>query len=203
MTESREKKALIIALLVAVPLVFAFARAMADGATRHRETALRAVLGDERFDAIRDGERGFPHYLGNDRRAPDFTLRERNGRPFRLSEHRGRVVVLNFWSITCPPCIEELPTIDTLAQIAERWGDVDVVAISTDDTWEEVSAIVPRDAKATYLLDPTDEVVRGKFGTRLFPETWIIDREGIVRFRYDGARDWSEPLMLSVIESFR
>jgi len=202
-TELREKKALGIALLVAIPLVFAFARAMADGATRHRQAALRSVIGDERYDALAEGRGGFPHYLGNDRRAPDFTLRDRRGRPFRLSEHRGRVVVLNFWSVTCPPCLEELPTIDTLAQIAERWGDVDVVAISTDDSWEAVAPVLPREPKATYLLDPDDAVVVGKFGTRLYPETWIIDREGVIRFRFDGARDWSQSLMLSVIEGFR
>jgi peroxiredoxin len=201
--QTRERLALVIALALTVPLVFAFARAMADGATRHRETPLRAVLGDDRYEALMDGEGGFPHYLGNDRRAPDFTLRDRRGRPFRLSDHRGRVVVLNFWSITCPPCLEEMPSVETLARIAGRWGDVDVVTISTDDSWDEVSPLIARDAQATYLLDPTDEVVVGKYGTRLYPETWIIDREGIVRFRYDGARDWSEPVMLGVIESFR
>lgn len=176
---------------------------MVDGTARHRETALRTVLTNERFEALRGGEGGFPHYLGDTLRAPDFALRDRSGRQFRLSEHRGRVVVLNFWSITCPPCLEEMPSIETLAQIAGRWGDVDVVTVSTDDSWDEVAPLIARDARATYLLDPTDEVVSGRFGTRMYPETWIIDREGIVRFRYDGARDWSDPVMLGVIESFR
>lgn len=201
--QPRERTALAIALALAVPLVFAFARAMVDGSARHRETALRSVLSDERFEALTAGEGGFPHYLGNTLRAPDFRLRDRRGRPFRLSEHRGRVVILNFWSITCPPCLEELPSYEMLAQIAERWGDVDVVAVSTDASWAEVGPLIPPDAHATYLLDPTREVVLGEFGTRLYPETWIIDRDGIIRMRFDGGHDWSDPITLNVIESFR
>lgn len=200
---NRERTALFVALVVAIPLVFAFARAMADGAARHRETPLRALLGDERYEALRDGEGGFPHYLGNDRLAPDFTLQDAEGRPFRLSERRGRVVVLNFWSITCPPCLEELPSFETLGRIAERWGDVDVVAVSTDDSWDEIAPLIPPDSEVRYLLDPTDAVVTGKYGTRMYPETWIIDRDGVVRLRFDGARDWSAPLVMGVIEQFR
>lgn len=200
--ESRERKALAVALLVALPLVFAFARAMVDGRQRHDETALRAVLGDDRFESLRAGEGGFPHYLGDSLTAPDFTLRDRQGRPFRLSEHRGRVVVLNFWSITCPPCIEEMPSIDTLGRIAQRWGDVDIVAVSTDDSWDEVAPLLPRGSRVRFLLDPANEVAN-RFGTRLYPETWIIDRDGVVRMRYDGARDWSDPMMIGIIEAFR
>ena len=52
------------------------------------------------------------------------------------------------------------------------------------------------------LFDPERKIVRDKFGTKLFPETWVIDREGVVRLRVDGRRDWSEPLTLDAIERF-
>ena len=55
----------------------------------------------------------------------------------------------------------------------------------------------------THLLVPGRVVITGKFGARLFPETWIIDRSGVVRFRYDGALDWSNPVLLDVIRRFR
>src|SRR6478736_4462176 len=133
---AKERIAAICAIALGAPLVFFFARAVADGNARFEETPLRAVIGDARFEALSAGRGGFPHYVGNDRLAPDFTLRDREGKTFRLSEHRGRVVVLNFWSITCPPCVEELPTLETLAHVAEGWGDVDVVTISTDSGWD-------------------------------------------------------------------
>lgn len=200
---NREQFALVLTVALALPLVYGFGRAVSEGTVRHRETPLRAMLSDARFEALRDGDRGFPHYLGDSLRAPDFTLRDAAGREHSLRSRRGRVVVLNFWSITCPPCLEELPSVDELARVVSRFGDVDVWAISTDDTWDEVRPLLPRDAAATYLLDPTNEVVTGRFGTRLYPETWIIDRDGVVRLRYDGAFDWSSSIAFDVIDSFR
>jgi len=52
------------------------------------------------------------------------------------------------------------------------------------------------------LFDPDRKIITGKFGTRLFPETWIIDPRGVVRLRVDGARDWSSALSVEAIKSF-
>lgn len=200
---SPEQAALVVALLLGVPLLFLFGRAITDGQRRYAETPLRSMLGNERFEELVNGEGGFPHYLGNDLAAPNFTLQTRSGRPWRLADHRGRVVVLNFWSITCPPCLEEMPTLEDLAHLASRWGDVDVVAISTDARWEDAAPAIPARPRATYLLDPDKRVTRRAFGTELYPETWIIDKNGVIRFRFDGQRDWSDPITLEVIDSFR
>ena len=134
---------------------------------------------------------------------PEFELRDRNGQPWRLADHRGKVVVLNFWSITCPPCLEELPSLEHLGHLAQLWGDVEVVAVSADEGWDAVSTVIPPDTRLTHVFDPTRSVITGQFGTRLFPETWIIDREGRVRFRYDGALDWGSPIVVELVEAYR
>jgi hypothetical protein len=54
----------------------------------------------------------------------------------------------------------------------------------------------------TVLLDPESSVVQDKFGTTLYPETWIIDPSGVIRARFDGARDWSDAMVLDLIDSF-
>ena len=198
-----EQLAALIAVVLAIPLVASYAAAMHDGEVRSRETVFRAVLGDARFDELMAGEGGFPHYLGNTLGAPDVTLTDREGNPWRLADHRGKVVVLNFWSITCPPCLEELPSLEILAQFAERWGDVEVVAVSADPGWDAVSSVVAPDTRMTHVFDPTREAITGRFGTRLFPETWIIDKGGVVRFRYDGAMDWSSPLAVQLVDTYR
>ncbi|KPK51996.1 MAG: hypothetical protein AMJ63_10845 [Myxococcales bacterium SG8_38_1] len=150
-----------------------------------------------------DGAGGVPHYLGASLRAPDFTLPMQGGGEWKLSDHRGKVIVLNFWTVTCRPCIQEMPTIELLAEIVEPWGDVEVVAVSTDRNWDEVETIIARNTRITSLLDADREVVNGRFGTRLFPETWIIDADGVIRFRYDGALDWSDPVALDLIRAYR
>jgi peroxiredoxin len=96
-----------------------------------------------------------------------------------------------------------MPTIELLAEITEDWGDVEVVAVSTDRSWAEAETIIPPSSRITSLLDSERKVVTGEFGTKLFPETWIIDANGVVRFRFDGALDWSDPVALDLIRAYR
>ena len=199
----REVIATLIVVAIAFPLLFFFTGAIVDSRARAREAPFRALLGNARFDSLMDGAGGVPHYLGASLRAPDFTLPMQGGGEWKLSDHRGKVIVLNFWTVTCRPCIQEMPTIELLAEIVEPWGDVEVVAVSTDRNWDEVETIIARNTRITSLLDADREVVNGRFGTRLFPETWIIDADGVIRFRYDGALDWSDPVALDLIRAYR
>lgn len=198
----RELIATLIVAAIAFPLIFVFTGAVIDARLRAREAPFRAVLGNARFEELMQGRGGVPHYLGASLLAPDFTLPRQDGGEWSLSAHRGKVIVMNFWTVTCRPCIQEMPTIELLAEITEGWEDVEVVAISTDRTWDEVETIIAPGSRITSLLDSERAVVTEKFGTRLFPETWIIDADGVVRFRFDGALDWSDPLALDLIRAY-
>ena len=182
---------------------FFFASSIADANQRYQEAPFRALMGNERFEALIEGKGGFPHYLGADLGAPNFTLKDRYGKDWTLADHRGRVVVLNFWSVTCKPCLQEMPTIETLNQVAQQWGDVDVVTVSTDAGWPAVQAMMNPNTRLTYLFDPDRSVVEKMFGTKLYPETWIIDKNGVIRVRYDGGLDWANPVALDMIAAYR
>ena len=188
---------------IAFPLIFIFTGAVVDAQARAREAPFRALLGNARFEQLMDGQGGVPHYLGASLLAPDFSLPTQGGGEWKMSEQRGKVIVMNFWTVTCRPCIQEMPTIELLAEITEDWGDVEVVAVSTDRSWEEVETIIPRTSRITSLLDAERKVVTEQFGTKLFPETWIIDADGVVRFRFDGALDWSDPVAFDLIRAYR
>ena len=189
--------------VIAFPLILIFAGAFADARVRSTEAPFRAVLGNGRFEALMAGEGGIPHYLGASLSAPDFTLPTQSGGSWSLAEQRGKVVVMNFWTVTCRPCIQEMPTIELLAEITKNWGDVEVVAVSTDRSWAEVEAIIPESSDIISLLDADRSVVTDAFGTKLFPETWIIDKNGLVRLRFDGAFDWASPIALDLIRAYR
>lgn len=173
-----------------------------------------AVYGGVRFGlAALDGEsrRGStlagilrPDYVGTNRVAPDFTLNDRNGRPLRLSSLRGRTVVLHFWSRECPPCIREIgESIPTFDEIVQTRSDLALVLVTVDPDWNSVAALVPPSIRAPLLFDPTRAVVQGKYGTRLFPETWIIDPNGVIRARFDHTLDWTRPALVEYIDSLR
>jgi len=195
--------AAIVTALVALPLVFVFARAVADGEVRRREAPIRGLLGDAAFEALAKGEGAPQNYFGNDRRAPDFELRDRHGASWRLSDRRGKVVVMNFWTITCGPCVEEMPSLEGLARLLGDTDDVELVTVTTDRDWSTISGVLSPRTPLRVLFDPERRVVTEKFGTRLFPETWIIDKDGVIRLRIDGARDWSSAIALDLIETYR
>lgn len=175
--------------------------------------ALAAIYGGVRFGmAALDGEGRRagalasilrPDYQGNDRRAPDFTLSDRNGRPLRLSSLRGKVVVLHFWSKDCPPCIEELSeALPAFDEMMRGRSDIQLVMVSVDEGWSVVSPYVPPSMHAPLLFDPERAVVEGRYGTKLFPETWIIDRDGVIRARFDRTLEWTSAAFVHYVESF-
>lgn len=147
-----------------------------------------------------------PAYAAQNRTAPDFELPDLRGNKVKLSDFRGKTVVLNFWTKTCKPCLEEMPSLAELARMAEGRKDVVVLTVSTDEGPEAVRdtlRAILRTDKTPFpvLFDPEARVVSDTYGTKLFPETWIIDKKGTIRARFDGARDWSSALVLSLIDS--
>lgn len=191
----------ITAVLLGGPLVFFFAQAMADGHARAATGPMRALFGEQAFGALDSGVETEIHYMGNDRTVPDFELKDQYGKPWRMADQKGKKLIMNFWTITCGPCVEEMPTLIELAKEYEGRDDVEIVAISVDQQWADVASLFPGDNKLTVLFDPDRSIVEGKFGTRLFPETWFVNKEGVIRMRYDGGQDWSSPLVHDLIET--
>jgi peroxiredoxin len=133
-----------------------------------------------------------PNYAGYEKKAPNFTLTDTKGQPVSLESYRGKVVVLNFWTKTCGPCLEEMPEIADLARILQPMQDVAVLTVSTDESAEDamstLKTILREAPPFPVLMDPEGVVVRDKYGTNLYPETWLIDKNGVIRARFDGAR---------------
>lgn len=149
-----------------------------------------------------------PNYAGYERKAPSFTLKDIKGHDVSLESYRGKVVVLNFWTKTCGPCMEEMPEIADLSRILKPLKDVAVVTVSTDDTAQEAidtlkSVLREPEPPFPVLMDPDAKTVRGKYGTSLYPETWIIDKDGVIRARFDGAREWSNAAVVELVNQIR
>ena len=123
--------------------------------------------------------------------APDFTVQDAD-RKVSLHDYRGQIVVLNFWATWCPPCIEEMPSLLQLNQRFKNKGVV-VLAVSTDDD----DAAYHQFLKDHHvdLLTVRDDAKKSNtlYGTFKFPETYIIDRQGIVRRKFIGAVEWDQP----------
>jgi peroxiredoxin len=102
-----------------------------------------------------------------------------------------------------------MPQIADLARILKPKDDVAVVTISTDDTAEDATltlkAVLKEDKEPPFavLIDPDAKNVTGKYGTTLYPETWIIDKNGVLRARFDGVREWSNAAVVQYVDQIR
>jgi len=139
------------------------------------------------ISACNSGSR--PPRIGSD--APDFAVRD-GSRSVVLHEMRGKVVVLNFWATWCPPCVEEMPS---LVQMQARLKDkgVEVLAISTDVDGSAYQRFLKEHNVDLLTVRDPDQKTNTVYGTFKFPETYIIDRRGIVRRKFIGPVNWNEP----------
>ena len=125
-----------------------------------------------------------------DRPAPEFSVQD-SGRTVALKDLRGKVVVLNFWATWCPPCVEELPSL--VAMQAQMRDQVTVFAVSVDEDEEAYRQfLVDHRVDLLTVRDPSQKSNR-LYGTVKFPESYIIDPAGIVRRKYVGPVDWTQP----------
>ncbi len=120
--------------------------------------------------------------------APEFTLHDYAGRPIALSSLKGRVVLLNFWATWCPTCVAEMASLERLA-LAEQGQPFTLLAVSVDESWDAVRRFFARGTPLTVLLDPKKSLP-GRYGTEKFPETFLIDREGRIRYYVVSDRSW-------------
>lgn len=125
--------------------------------------------------------------------APSFQLPALSGGEVGLSSFRGRWVLVNFWATWCPPCVEEMASIEKLHQTLAAEGLV-VVGICVDDEEEAARRFVER-SKLTFpiLKDPGGRFATEAYKTTGYPETFLVDRSGILSRKVIGPRDWASP----------
>ena len=121
--------------------------------------------------------------------SPALDLTDLQGQHWTTERLKGRAVVLNFWATWCPPCKEELPSLQTLHELGG--GDPVVLGINVRET----PTAVRRYLMATGLtfpvvLDPRADLAK-RFGVSAFPTTLLIAPDGQIRWRVVGEVDWS------------
>lgn len=134
-------------------------------------------------------------------RAPDFRLPSKNG-TVTLSGLKGKVVLINFWASWCPPCVQEMPALEALKKRMSG-SDFELLAINVEEEgWQGVDEFVKRTGiSMKILLDQRGETA-AKYGTFRLPESFLIDKNGIIVKRYLGGRDWIAPLVLVEIKKY-
>src|SRR4029079_1106301 len=156
---------------------------------RTRDGACVALQPDPLPDFLRNGP------------TPDCRRPDAAGRTVSLSQQRGHPVFLNFWATWCPPCVDEVPAIEDLARRL-KGTDMRMLAVSVDDDWDKVRRFFAKGSDIGVLLDVSHDIPK-KFGTEKYPETFLIDAAGRVRYYFINKRDWGRPEAIACLESLR
>lgn len=126
-----------------------------------------------------------------------FKLPDLQGAMQSLPE--GDVILLNFWATWCPPCRKEIPSMVELHEKFSAQG-LKVVAVSVDQSRDHLSSFVREHQMPFQVLHDADSLVSQGYGVFRFPESFLIDKQGKVRYHLLGAVDWMSPPLMKTIE---
>ena len=129
--------------------------------------------------------------------APDFTVTDGTS-TVHLASYRGHVVLVNFWASWCMPCVEEMPS---LLELHHEQPNLVILAVSIDDDPAAYSSFIVRHhVDLITVRDPTQSAAK-LYQTDMWPETYVIDRQGIIRRKFVGPQEWTSPEIVSYLKS--
>lgn len=118
------------------------------------------------------------------RTAPDFSLSDLSGEKVTLSSMRGKVVLLDFWSISCPPCLREMPAVEAAVE-SNKTSDLVLLGISFDQPDKSKKWLLENQHSLTTLSD-TDFAVSDLFEVQGIPSLVLVGRDGKVKNYWMG-----------------
>ena len=124
--------------------------------------------------------------------APVFSISD-GQHSVNLANLRGRVVVLNFWASWCAPCVQEMPSLQTLQQ---QMPQIQVVAIASNEDFSQYQSFVARQHIDLLTVFDQQQTSNKLYGSFRFPETYIIDKQGVIRRKLIGPQEFTSPSFL-------
>ena len=132
--------------------------------------------------------------------APDFSIMTEQGKTVTRSDFGGKLLVLNFWASWCPPCIDELPSLNEFASQYAKMGVV-VVGVSIDKNEKLYKNFLKNRQVAFATARDPEANISASYGTFQIPETYLIDTAGKVREKVISNQDWMDPAFLARVRS--
>jgi cytochrome c biogenesis protein CcmG/thiol:disulfide interchange protein DsbE len=129
--------------------------------------------------------------------APVFSISD-GQHAVNLASLQGKVVVLNFWASWCAPCVEEMPSLQAFQQTMPQ---VQVVAVASDEPFANYQHYVARQHIDLLTVFDQNQTSNKLYGSFKFPETYIIDKQGVIRRKLIGPQDFTSPSFLKYIQT--
>ena len=144
---------------------------------------------------LNDGSFEFSNQVAieSDIPAPDFSFPGLDGKMVRLSDYKGKVVLVNIWATWCPPCVDEMPSMEKLYHKFKE-QNFEILAVSIDESGLKAVAPFMKKKRLTFpaLID-SDGTIKSAYRITAIPESFIIDKQGILVKKIVGPLDWADP----------
>ena len=115
-----------------------------------------------------------------------------------LKDYRGKVVLLNFWATWCPPCIKEIPSLNNLQKQFSK-DEFIVLSVDVGEELKDIQTFLEHVPAEYPVLVDTSSSLTEAWQLQAFPSTYIIDRQGRLRYQYFGGLEWDEPELIKFL----
>ena len=132
--------------------------------------------------------------------APALSLPKLDGGTTRLADLRGRVVLVNFWAVWCPPCRKEMPS---MSRLATKLGKkpFTILGVNVGESPEEIRAFLKQvPVNFPILLDGEGANLKA-WNVFAFPTSYVVDKKGNLRLGLFGSIEWDEPEAVAKLEA--
>jgi len=134
------------------------------------------------------------------KKAPEFTVNDLSGKKVSLSSFKGKPILLNFWATWCPYCREERPYLNALYKEYKDRGLI-IIAVSIDKSAEIVRSYLKRVPADFVILHDNSNEAASAYGVYSLPTNFLIDRKGVIKYKFIGLRDWTDKESKKIIET--
>jgi len=132
-------------------------------------------------------------------KAPDFTLKDISGKEVALSSFKGKPVLLNFWATWCPYCRRERAHLNALHKEYKDKGLI-ILSVSTDQSLEKLKGFLKNTPAEFIVLSDSSGTAASLYNVGGLPTSYLINREGVIKQRFVGFREWSDPGSKTLID---
>lgn len=130
--------------------------------------------------------------------APSFTLKDMDGNIHKLADYRGQVTVANFWATWCPPCREEMPSMERAWKQLKK-ENIAMLAINVGEDADTIFTFTADYPVSFPLLMDQDSSVINEWPVRGLPTTFVLDKQGRIVYRVIGGREWDHPQLIEML----